>query len=113
MQQEVPDFYSDFKIIENPRSYFDLMRSKGPVTWEPYHDTLMITGFAMQAACSSRPVSGAEHQFSHLWDMEHHTHNGITPSHGFKVGVGSLAICLAVRARARARPARPGRRRAP
>jgi glycerol-1-phosphate dehydrogenase [NAD(P)+] len=52
---------------------------------------LMITGFAMQASCSSRPVSGAEHQFSHLWDMEHHTYRGITPSHGFKVGVGSLA----------------------
>ena len=52
---------------------------------------LMITGFAMQAACSSRPVSGADHQFSHLWDMEHHTHNGITPSHGFKVGIGTLA----------------------
>ena len=52
---------------------------------------LMITGFAMQAACSSRPVSGAEHQFSHLWDMEHHTFLGGTPSHGFKVGIGSLA----------------------
>jgi glycerol-1-phosphate dehydrogenase [NAD(P)+] len=52
---------------------------------------LMITGFAMQAACSSRPVSGAEHQFSHLWDMEHHQHEGVTPSHGFKVGIGSLA----------------------
>jgi glycerol-1-phosphate dehydrogenase [NAD(P)+] len=52
---------------------------------------LMVTGFAMQASCSSRPVSGAEHQFSHLWDMEHHTHHGITPSHGFKVGIGSLA----------------------
>ena len=52
---------------------------------------LMVTGFAMQAACSSRPVSGAEHQFSHLWDMEHHTFQGTTPSHGFKVGIGSLA----------------------
>jgi len=52
---------------------------------------LMMTGFAMQTACSSRPASGAEHQFSHLWDMEHHTHNGSAPSHGFKVGVGSLA----------------------
>jgi len=52
---------------------------------------LMITGFAMQASCSSRPVSGAEHQFSHLWDMEHHTYRGATPSHGFKVGIGSLA----------------------
>jgi glycerol-1-phosphate dehydrogenase [NAD(P)+] len=52
---------------------------------------LMVTGFAMQAACSSRPVSGAEHQFSHLWDMEHHTFKGESPSHGFKVGIGSLA----------------------
>jgi glycerol-1-phosphate dehydrogenase [NAD(P)+] len=52
---------------------------------------LMITGFAMQAACSSRPVSGAEHQFSHLWDMEHHTDRGVVPSHGFKVGIGTLA----------------------
>jgi glycerol-1-phosphate dehydrogenase [NAD(P)+] len=52
---------------------------------------LMMTGFAMQAALSSRPASGAEHQFSHLWDMEHHTYHGSTPSHGFKVGIGSLA----------------------
>lgn len=52
---------------------------------------LLMTGFAMQTARSSRPASGAEHQFSHLWDMEHHTHNGAAPSHGFKVGIGSLA----------------------
>ena len=52
---------------------------------------LMMSGFAMQAACSSRPASGAEHQFSHLWDMEHHQVNGLAPSHGFKVGIGTLA----------------------
>ena len=52
---------------------------------------LMMTGFAMQSALSSRPASGAEHQFSHLWDMEGHKHNGQSPSHGFKVGIGSLA----------------------
>jgi glycerol-1-phosphate dehydrogenase [NAD(P)+] len=52
---------------------------------------LMMSGFAMQAHLTSRPASGAEHQFSHLWDMEHHTHLGAAPSHGFKVGVGSLA----------------------
>jgi glycerol-1-phosphate dehydrogenase [NAD(P)+] len=52
---------------------------------------LMMTGFAMQAARSSRPASGAEHQFSHLWDMQHHTHHGVAPSHGFKVGIGTLA----------------------
>jgi glycerol-1-phosphate dehydrogenase [NAD(P)+] len=52
---------------------------------------LMLGGFAMQAARSSRPASGAEHQFSHLWDMQHHTHEGQAPSHGFKVGIGTLA----------------------
>jgi Glycerol dehydrogenase and related enzymes len=52
---------------------------------------LMMGGFAMQATRSSRPASGAEHQFSHLWDMQHHTHNGSAPSHGFKVGVGTCA----------------------
>jgi glycerol-1-phosphate dehydrogenase [NAD(P)+] len=53
---------------------------------------LMMGGFAMQWSKSSRPASGAEHQFSHLWDMQHHTHNGKAPSHGFKVGVATLAI---------------------
>jgi glycerol-1-phosphate dehydrogenase [NAD(P)+] len=52
---------------------------------------LLMSGFAMQASQSSRPASGAEHQFSHLWDMQHHTHEGGTPSHGFKVGIGTLA----------------------
>jgi glycerol-1-phosphate dehydrogenase [NAD(P)+] len=52
---------------------------------------LMLGGFAMQVAKSSRVASGAEHQFSHLWDMQHHTHEGRTPSHGFKVGLGTLA----------------------
>lgn len=53
---------------------------------------LMLGGFAMQSARSSRPASGAEHQFSHLWDMQHHTHDGAAPSHGFKVGIGTLAV---------------------
>jgi glycerol-1-phosphate dehydrogenase [NAD(P)+] len=61
---------------------------------------LMMTGFAMQALRSSRPASGADHQFSHLWDMQHHQHRGAAPSHGFKVGIGTLAslalhdVCL-------------------
>lgn len=52
---------------------------------------LMMGGFAMQHCKSSRPASGAEHQFSHLWDMQHLTVEGQSPSHGFKVGIGSLA----------------------
>jgi len=53
---------------------------------------LMLGGFAMQHTRTSRPASGAEHQFSHLWDMEHHTHLGQTPPHGFKVGVATRLI---------------------
>jgi glycerol-1-phosphate dehydrogenase [NAD(P)+] len=52
---------------------------------------LMMSGFAMQGMRSSRPASGAEHQFSHLWDMQGHRFEGEAPSHGFKVGIGTLA----------------------
>ncbi len=58
----------------------------------PLTEGLMLGGFAMQWTKSSRPASGAEHQFSHLWDMEHHTYRGAAPSHGFKVGVATVAI---------------------
>src|SRR5436305_814352 len=37
---------------------------------------LMMGGFAMQRTRTSRVASGAEHQFSHLWDMQHHNHEG-------------------------------------
>lgn len=52
---------------------------------------LVMAGLGMQASKSSRPASGAEHQFSHLWDMQGHSINGVAPSHGFKVGIGMLA----------------------
>ncbi len=53
---------------------------------------LMLGGFAMQWSKSSRPASGAEHQFSHLWNMENHLNNGEHVSHGFQVSIGTLAI---------------------
>jgi glycerol-1-phosphate dehydrogenase [NAD(P)+] len=54
---------------------------------------LVMSGLAMQAHASSRPASGAEHQFSHLWEMEGLGVDREPPlSHGFKVGVGSIAI---------------------
>jgi glycerol-1-phosphate dehydrogenase [NAD(P)+] len=50
---------------------------------------LILCGLSMQALQSSRPASGSEHQFSHLWEM-HETIHGVV-SHGFKVALGSLA----------------------
>ena len=52
---------------------------------------LMISGFAMQHTRTSRPASGSEHQFSHLWDMQRTAHRAQDPSHGFQVGIGTLA----------------------
>ncbi len=53
---------------------------------------LLLAGLAMQAAQSSRPASGSEHLFSHLWEMEGLGHDRVPPlSHGFKVGLGSIA----------------------
>ena len=68
------------------------VRNRDPSAVQQLTEGLMLSGFAMQSAQSSRVASGAEHQFSHLWDMQHHVHNGQTPSHGFKVGIGTLAV---------------------
>ncbi len=53
---------------------------------------LTLCGIAMQHQKDSRPVSGAEHLLSHVWEMEGLTHEGEAPLHGIKVGVGSLMI---------------------
>ncbi len=45
MKHNEPDFFSDPALIDDPKAYFDLMRSKSPVAREPYHGTLMVTGF--------------------------------------------------------------------
>ena len=67
------------------------IRMREPRAIRRLMEGLMLGGLAMQCAKSSRAASGAEHQFSHLWDMQHHRHEGKAPSHGFKVGIGTLA----------------------
>ena len=63
-----------------------------PQAVERLTEGLLITGLAMQAHRNSRPASGAEHQFSHLWEMEHLEQEGVWLSHGFKVGIGTVAV---------------------
>lgn len=76
------------ELVADPAS----VRARNPAAIGRLTEGLMLGGFAMQMSKSSRVASGAEHQFSHLWDMQHHQHNGRAPSHGFKVGIGTLAI---------------------
>ena len=55
-------------------------------------EELILSGLAMQAMQSSRPASGAGHNFSHQWEMEGHGLNWEPPlSHGNKVGLGTVA----------------------
>jgi len=54
----------------------------------------LLSGLGMQAMRSSRPASGAGHLFSHVWEMEGHGVDWEPPlSHGFKVGIGTVASC--------------------
>ncbi len=54
---------------------------------------LTLSGFAMQAAKSSRPASCCDHLFSHILDMTDHTYHGKPTSHGFQVAIGTLTMC--------------------
>lgn len=55
---------------------------------------LASSGYGMQMYHDSRPASGSEHMFSHVWEMEHLAYNGVEVSHGFKVGIGTLISTL-------------------
>lgn len=70
---------------------------------------LILSGLAMAFAKVSRPASGLEHYFSHLWEM-FALDRGLPPElHGIQVGVGT---CLTLRIYDRLRTMRPDRERA-
>ena len=57
---------------------------------EAVFEGLVTAGKAMELAGVSRPASGVEHYFSHVWDM-HALHLGKSvPSHGISCAVGTL-----------------------
>lgn len=64
-----------------------------PEAYQGLCNGLVMSGLAMQVASSTRPASGAEHYFSHLWELDHLGMNLDPPlSHGFKVAIGTLAM---------------------
>lgn len=56
---------------------------------------LIVSGLAMQAHGNSRPASGSDHQFAHLWEMEEIKVDGEPVSHGACVGVGCVSMLAA------------------
>lgn len=68
----------------------DKLTERDPQTVEAVVEGLILTGIAMSFAGSSRPASGLEHYFSHIWDMMCLERN-ITPDlHGIQCGVGTV-----------------------
>lgn len=55
---------------------------------------LLLSGLAMQMVGTSRPASGSEHHFSHLWEMQI-LNGALDAYHGEKVGVGMLLTAQA------------------
>jgi cytochrome P450 len=45
MSDVEPNFFKDMQVIDDPRSYFDHIRSKCPVMRERYQGTFMVTGY--------------------------------------------------------------------
>ncbi len=54
---------------------------------------LILAGIAMSWAGVSRPASGLEHYFSHVWDMRAEEFGTPTDFHGIQCGVATL-LCL-------------------
>jgi len=54
---------------------------------------LVLSGVAMSFAGSSRPASGLEHYFSHMWEMVTLQRHAEMELHGIQVGVGTC-LCL-------------------
>lgn len=64
-----------------------------PDAYQGLVDGLVLSGLAMQVYGGTRPASGAEHYFSHLWELAHLGAELDPPlSHGAKVAIGTLAM---------------------
>lgn len=72
-------------------SHPEAVARRDPAAIERLTCGLLLSGFAMQKVGSSRPASGAEHSFAHLWTLQQREHHEQPVGHGALVAVGTLA----------------------
>ncbi|NLI21049.1 MAG: sn-glycerol-1-phosphate dehydrogenase [Clostridiales bacterium] len=77
------------------------LMTRDPDTIAAIAEGLILSGIAMSFAQVSRPASGLEHYFSHLWEMFAMDRGLPTELHGIQVGVGTR-LCLHIYDRLRA-----------
>lgn len=74
------------KCIERARNLAD----RDPLVIAAVFEGLTLSGVAMSFARSSRPASGIEHYFSHMWEMMAMERHAKADFHGIQVGVGTV-----------------------
>ena len=66
------------------------LQTRAPEAVETVVEGLILSGVAMAFAEVSRPASGLEHYFSHLWEMAALAGKRQSELHGIQVGVGTM-----------------------
>lgn len=74
------------KIVANAPG----LKNRDPEAVQATVEGLVLSGVAMSYAGISRPASGLEHYFSHLWEMMALDRGTPYELHGIQVGVGTL-----------------------
>lgn len=74
------------KCVENA----DGITSREPSAVKAVMEGLILSGIAADYAGISRPVSGVEHYYSHLWDMRAQEFGTPASLHGIQCGIGTV-----------------------
>lgn len=74
------------KVVDNAADLMD----RSDAALEAVVEGLILSGVAMAFAGNSRPASGLEHYFSHVWEMRALAQGKTSDLHGIQVGVGTL-----------------------
>lgn len=74
------------KIVDSA----DKLMQREPEAIEAVMEGLILSGIAMAYAENSRPASGLEHYFSHVWEMMALERGQLADLHGIQVGVGTV-----------------------
>lgn len=78
------------ELLSDPQGIAD----RTPEALEKLFAGLTISGLAMEmSGGDTRPLSCAEHLYSHILDMTGHTHDGRPVLHGYQVAIGELTMC--------------------
>lgn len=79
--------------VKKCADHADGLLKRDPEAVKSVMEGLILSGVAMAYAGLSRPASGIEHYFSHIWDMRMLEFGTNASTHGIQCGIGSLYAC--------------------